>query len=569
MIAKTTRYLFSIQTPYEDPFQHQRAKAILATVWAFVMIWAIWLFGLTLPANGLSVLSLLASAAILLLASAAFLVLKAGRVALAGAILISALTFISLAVMYFLPQTNPRFILVVMLPLVAAGMLFNRQGIIGMGLLLGLGVLFLQLLNIRQGAASVGNPFADVAQILLIIGLATAILALFANQRQEVTRAALRDLGRLRNIFQTVSRVSPQTTQTQVLQQAIRFLRDSFQYDFVQIYLLDDDGRLSRRLRSGVQDIERISHENALATGDTHIFSDALRLQQPIQVSAQQSPARAAHLLPAIQQGIVIPIVHCDRSLGVMDIQSVRPDRIQPKDVDVLTILAAEIGTLLYLLNHIERLTADLTDRDAMTNRLQSQLSTLQAQRQQLISHTWSDYISKRGQQAIGFDLEGSGLRYADEIPEAMQRAMERGEVYVSFENDEKLINVPIQVRGETLGAMNFSIPVDQAVTEKQMELARTIAVRLGGALESTRLLEQTRAQADRERKASAVADLLIGATNVDTLLSVAVSNFNDTLGAIQTQIFVEPRRIPTDGNVLPGPGYRNGHESNSNGDGT
>lgn len=569
MIAKTTSYLFSIQTPFEDPFQHQRARAILAAVWAWVAIWAIWLLGLMLPAGDVTVPTLLASGLVLLSAGATFMALKAGRVDVAGLILVGSLTIVSVAVLYVLPQTNPRFVLVVMLPLVAAGMLFNRQGIVGMGLLLGLGVLFLQLWNIRQEATLTGNPFADVAQLLLIISLATAILALFSNQRQEITRASLRDLERLRNIFQTVSRVSPQTTQTQVLQQAIRFLRDSFQYDFVQIYLLDDDERLSRRVRSGVQEIEIVSDAEVLSAGDTHVFSDAIRLQQPIQISLQDNPARATHFLPAIQQSVVIPIVHRNRSLGVMDIQSIRRDRIQPKDIDVLTILAAETGTLLYLLDHIERITHDLSDREALTNRLQTQLSTLQAQRQQLISHTWSDYIGKRGQQAIGFDLEGSGVRYADEIPEAMYRAMERGEVYISFENDEKLINVPIQVRGETLGAMNFSIPLDQAVTEKQMELARTIAVRLGGALEGTRLLEQTRAQADRERKTSEVTDLLIGATNVDTLLSVAVSNFNDTLGAIQTQIFVEPKRVPTEGGALPGPGYRNGHDPSSNGDGT
>ncbi len=564
MFAQISRYLFSIQTPFEDPFTQQRAQAILAAVWTVVAIWAVWFFGLSVPTSSVTTTTLFASGAILLFAVATFLLVKARRIDLASTVLVGALTFISLGVLYFLPQVNPRFILIIMLPLVTAGVLFNQQGIISMGLILGLSVLLVELVANPQSADIGRNPFTDAAQILLIIGLATAILALFANRRQEIARSSLRDLERLRTIFQTVSRVSPQTTQEQILQQTTRFLRDAFQYDSVQIYLLDESERLSRRLRSGVQEIEVLGDDDVIKTGDTHIFADAIRLQQPIQVAIQDNPAQARHFLPAIQQGIVVPIVHRNRSLGVMDIQSVQPNRIQAKDVDVLRILADELGTLLYLLSHIEHLTHDLSDREALANRLQTQLTSLQAQRQQLISRTWSDYIGKRGQEAIGFDLEGSGIRYADEIPETMQQAMQRGEVFVSYENNGKLINVPIRVRGETLGAMNFSVPVDQVVTEKQMDLARTIAVRLGSALEGTRLLEQTRAQAARESKAAEVADMLIGATNVDALLSEAVTSFNEALGAIQTQIFVEPKRLPQDGYTLPG--YSNGHEPSSNG---
>jgi len=82
-------------------------------------------------------------------------------------------------------------------------------------------------------------------------------------------------------------------------------------------------------------------------------------------------------------------------------------------------------------------------------------------------------------------------------------------------------------------------------VTQRQIELAGTVALRLGGALENKRLLEQTQAQALRERQAGEVANMLIGATDVRSLLELAADSFNDTLGAVQTQIYLESQLLP------------------------
>lgn len=69
----------------------------------------------------------------------------------------------------------------------------------------------------------------------------------------------------------------------------------------------------------------------------------------------------------------------------------------------------------------------------------------------------------------------------------------------------------------------------------------RTVANRLGLALENNRLLEQTQAQAQRERKASEVANILLTATSIETLIELAAENFNEALSAINTRIYLEP----------------------------
>ena len=71
--------------------------------------------------------------------------------------------------------------------------------------------------------------------------------------------------------------------------------------------------------------------------------------------------------------------------------------------------------------------------------------------------------------------------------------------------------------------------------------MLRTVANRLGVALESNRLLEQTQAQAQRERKASEIGGLLLSETDMEAVLELAVDNFNEALGAVHTRVYLEP----------------------------
>jgi GAF domain-containing protein len=78
-------------------------------------------------------------------------------------------------------------------------------------------------------------------------------------------------------------------------------------------------------------------------------------------------------------------------------------------------------------------------------------------------------------------------------------------------------------------------------ITEKDLDVAQQIAQRLAIALENKRLFEQSRSQAFRERKAGEIAGLLIGATDVESVLSLAADSFNEALGAVSTRIHLQP----------------------------
>ena len=91
---------------------------------------------------------------------------------------------------------------------------------------------------------------------------------------------------------------------------------------------------------------------------------------------------------------------------------------------------------------------------------------------------------------------------------------------------------------------MSFAVPSDQPLSQRQIEVATTVAERLALALENTRLFEQSQSQALRERKASEVATALIGATDVRVVLNMAAEQFKDALGAVNTRIYIQPETL-------------------------
>ncbi|MBE0690418.1 MAG: GAF domain-containing protein, partial [Anaerolineae bacterium] len=148
------------------------------------------------------------------------------------------------------------------------------------------------------------------------------------------------------------------------------------------------------------------------------------------------------------------------------------------------------------------------------------------------------------GPGASGYDLVRETGNYrllqAGDIPDILRATLEKGEPIIEEQEDVQTLTIPIAFRGELLGAMAFSMPPGQPLNQRKIELARSVAERLGAALENTRLLEQTQSQAERELQASTIGARLTGVTDVQTVLDLAVSEFQTALGAVYARAYLE-----------------------------
>jgi GAF domain-containing protein len=228
----------------------------------------------------------------------------------------------------------------------------------------------------------------------------------------------------------------------------------------------------------------------------------------------------------------------------VLDVQSAHSTSFSQNELNVLQLLGDQLGIALEHSQTVNELERTLREQQAANARLQNQVSDYLQRERRGVGSAWSQYLEGRGKAAIGYNIEPDNtatLIPASDIPETLYATLQAGKLQIETLGDEQLINVPIMFRDQTLGAMSFTLPKDQPVNERQIEMARVVAERLALALENTRLFEQSQAQAFRERKASEVNSLLIGATDVPSVLNLAAENFNEALGAVHTRIYIQP----------------------------
>jgi GAF domain-containing protein len=256
-----------------------------------------------------------------------------------------------------------------------------------------------------------------------------------------------------------------------------------------------------------------------------------------------------------------VPLISRDRVIGVLDIQNDQPITFYRTTLTILNLIGIEVGNALFFIQNAQVLQRKLQEQEEVSASLRLQLLKRERRSLQGVSTVWDRYLQRRGQDSFGFDVHRDVdlPMPANDMPDFMRPALQLGELYVTNEDNEQVISLPIKIGDQTLGAMSFAVPQDQPLNQRQIDLAQSVADRLALALDNTRLLEQTQAQALRERKANEAGNLLISANNVNTLLELAAETFNNALGAIFTRIYVQPETLTESNGATP-----NGHSSES-----
>jgi GAF domain-containing protein len=425
--------------------------------------------------------------------------------------------------------------IIVALPIVAAGLLLERRGF---WLTLVAVVLALVWLSLDEFGTLDAVAEADVVGGFIIAAVLTGLFLGFNGHTAvaEVDESQLKRLEQVSRFKADVTRDS----ETVIFRQALELLRTGLGFYFSQIFLAESDGRLVQRIRRGFNEAEIFD----VSLSELNALSRAARGQRVVEISNGDPFVQRDHLMPFSACGLAVPMVVDGRTLGVIDVQS-NDAPFTEEDRAAISALADQLAMLVRDVRAMRSLKENLADQEQALARLRAQVREYGAVEREGISNVWDAYLEQRGKQALGFDLSDDGrLIERDDLPEAMRTALKQGKIVIQKQGDGQLMIVPIELRGEMLGAMSFQLPLNQSISERRMETARSVAQRLAVALENQRLFEQSRLQALRERKASEVGSILLSATDIDQVLDLAANSFNEALGAIHTTIYLQPENV-------------------------
>lgn len=285
-----------------------------------------------------------------------------------------------------------------------------------------------------------------------------------------------------------------------------------------QIFLNDSSNEFSV-LRASTGDAGRqlLSRGHRLAIGGQSVIGRTTSEGRITAVLDTDSSDvhRKNDLLPNTRAELAIPLRIGERIIGALDVQSLTANTFAEDQIITLQSMADQIAISLENARLYQESIKAL-DEIARTNRE----NTAAAWRQHL--------FGARIQEITAWD----GRRTAVDLEPLRQNAIRSGVTQIGDITPTRTIPlaVPIKLRGQTLGAVLWELPLIEYSDDK-VALAEELVNRLAVSLDNARLFEDSQRAAERERVVNDIAAKITGQTDIDAILKTAVREVGKAIG--------------------------------------
>jgi GAF domain-containing protein len=353
----------------------------------------------------------------------------------------------------------------------------------------------------------------------------------------------------------------------ELLDKAVELIKSRFDFYHAAIFLKDLPGEFvvirEATGEAGAQ-LKRAGHK--LGIGSKSIVGFVAGKGEPLIVNdtSRDATYQPHPLLPETRAEASIPLKVGDRIVGVLDVQSKQTYAFSEENLRTLQILAdqlaiAVVNTELFaetqehlaqhrLLHHITTTAASGTTLgEALQSAVNGLQVTLGGDRVAiLLADREKKTLEVRA--AVGyasgvFDLRipiGSGITgwaAAHRRTLRINNVLQDTRYVEGSPNTRSEMAIPLVYRSELLGVLNVESEQFAAYAENDEELLGTLGGSLAAIIANARLLEQIRAQAERERILFEISDKIRRTTDMETILTTTVSELTRAVGANSARI--------------------------------
>jgi GAF domain-containing protein len=414
-------------------------------------------------------------------------------------------------------------------------------------------LVLLAMVVIRSDGRLGTSKIDDLSSIALFSGVNLTITAimlwLFAGSLQRTLHQSTRVIAQTRatsTIGQTLSRI---LNLDELLTEAVDLIRDRFALYHVQIFLADAT-RSYANLAAGTGDIGEalLAQGFRLPIGSRAVPGQAIATNDLCYVEdISQTAYFHPPLLSTTRSELALPLTIGDEAIGALDVHSTRPQAFSLDDFETLRILANQLGQLIHNARMFEAQQENLLQNRRLLLESETNLREIERLNRQLTGDSWHDYVSERDPalfniQITGHDMQPGGAEWTP----AMRQAAERRRIISQTDGDEQILAVPINIRGEAIGAIEVRLSGQQNQSEVR-NVVQTVAELMAVNLENIRLFEQARITVEREQQINQISARLQGLTSMEDVLATALDALGQALDADRGTIRLVTRDIIPD----------------------
>src|SRR5215207_4325941 len=413
--------------------------------------------------------------------------------------------------------------------IVMTGLLFSPR--MGMYSIIAVTVLILLIFGWPNA------PLLDSARltaILLIVSMIIAIgLHTFQDQFADTQRAARQTLDTLREErsalevrveertsglarkteqLRATSYIARKTAEVQdlatLLSTVTHLVTDQFGFYHTGIFLINESGnQMVLQAASSEGGQRMVERGHSLTIGMQGIVG---------YVAAQKKPRIAVDVgadavffnnpdLPLTRSELALPLLIRNRVLGILDIQSDKPQAFSLDDIDVLQTVADQVAVAIENARLLDESQATLTQLEALTG-----VRTREA---------WSQKL--RGKSRV-FTFTPLGLR-AEKLTQP----------------NEKTVTIPLTLRGQKIGNISIARKGDAEINKSEEDLIAEVASQVGLAIDNIRLLEEATQRARQEQIVGKLAGRFSQSLDIDTLLQTAAREMAQVPEISEVSVFI------------------------------
>jgi len=353
----------------------------------------------------------------------------------------------------------------------------------------------------------------ELAELATDLNTMTANLSDLINALEQRVAERTAELSRKADHLRAASYIARQTAEVQdlasLLSTVVKLVTDQFAFYHTGIFLVSETGGelvLQAASSDGGQRLIESGYSLSIGTGDIVGY-----------VAAQKKPQIALDVgldavvfnnpdLPMTRSEIALPLLARNKILGVLDIQSDKPEAFSTEDMDVLETVANQVAVAID--------NARLFDESQATYMQLEALTTLRTR------EAWSQKLREKERvftyTPLGLHAEKSSFEQGNEV------------------------DVPIILRGQKIGKISAARKTETEWRKLDEDLIAEVAGQVALAVDNIRLLEQATERAKQEQIVGRLATRFSQSLDLDTLLQTAARELGQLQNVSEVSVFIE-----------------------------
>lgn len=525
--------IFSIEA-YETRID--RIKAIFVYTLISIMFVVVNVVGITGVIDGgiVSAYIPLAALATLLLA---YGLVRTKRMTIANWVLIITLSLLIIANNILDGSLGSLTLLLNVTLLILAGFLLETPGII-----------VIMISNVVQvfafsGIAGLANNDLQSRVPIAVVYLLVSLIIYAYNRFIVASQLTGQDLesGERLKLAEINAKITQQASTRESLDTALNatlaLILDNYETLYhAQIFLINEDGIQARLVAStGDAGKQLLARNHRLAVGSLSVIGQSTFSGEVVvtQVNAPDSIHRANDLLPDTTLEAAFPLRVGQKIIGALDLQSKVLKDLSANDRLTFQSLADSLSLAIDSISQFEQAQARIDENQRLAEQTRTALSEVERLNQRLIGRAWSEYSKGIDDLGYAIDFTNEQTTVYNDWTHTLLDAVQSNNLV----QDSNVIAIPLRVRGQVIGAMEFELNANQEFEPEDLELIMEVSERFGLAAENTRLVEESQQTAQREMLINQITGRFQSAQNVEATLAEAARSLSETLSADKVMI--------------------------------